>query len=273
MAIVALGEEAPLAAFGGKGTRLSQARRAGLPVPDGFCLDADALDVVERVRPELEAQLARMAAPAVAVRSSAIGEDGADASFAGIHCSLLNVPSDADAVAEALATVRASGFAPAALEYRRRRGVAGEPRMAAVVQTLVVPRVAGVTFTRDPRSGAERILIDASWGLGEAIVSGLVTPDHWELEPDGRVRTFTLGDKDIAVVPVGRGTAEVPVAPELRARPCLEPGELDEVAELARRCERLFGHGQDVEWVLADGALWLVQSRPITRSASDEPMP
>ena len=266
--IVWLGDDAPPAAFGGKAASLSRARQAGLPVPDGFCVDADGLDALDACRPQLAAALERAGAPSLAVRSSAIGEDGTTASFAGIHCSILNVPSDLDGVGAALAAVRDSACAPAALEYRRRLGVAGPPRMAAVVQRLIAPDVAGVIFTRDPRNGAERFLIDASWGLGEAIASGLVTPDHWELEPDGRLRSSRMGDKDIAVRPVAGGTAEVDVPPEQRAQPCLAPDDIDRVLELARRCEQLFGSAQDVEWVLAGGELWLVQSRPITTAAS-----
>lgn len=260
-AITWLGDDAPADRFGGKAASLSRARQAGLPVPDGFCLDADALDALGA---ELPAALERLAAPALAVRSSAIGEDGATASFAGIHCSFLNVACDLDRVRAALAAVRDSASAPAALDYRRRLGVAGPPRMAAVVQRLVAAEVAGVVFTRDPRSGAERFLIDASWGLGEAIASGLVTPDHWEVEPDGQIRSTRLGDKDLAVAPVDGGTAETEVPGEQRRRACLSPPDLERVVALARRCELLFGSAQDVEWALASGDVWLLQSRPIT---------
>lgn len=263
--IVWLGEDAPAAAFGGKAASLSRARQAGLPVPDGFCVDTGGLEALESTREQLAVALERLTAAALAVRSSAIGEDGASASFAGIHCSLLNVTRDPDAALAALATVRASANSPGALEYRRRRGLDDQPaRMAAVVQQLVVPDVAGVVFTRDPRSGAERYLVDASWGLGEAIASGLVIPDHWEVEPDGSYRTNQIGDKDIAVVPVAGGTGEMEVPTHKRKLACLSPDELASVVDLARRCEQLFDSPQDVEWALAGGALWLVQSRPIT---------
>jgi pyruvate,water dikinase len=134
-----------------------------------------------------------------------------------------------------------------------------------VVQALVEPAVAGVLFTRDPVTRADQIVVEATWGLGEALVSGLVTPDHYVLSPAGELLSQTIGDKDLAIVPTDEGTAEVEVEPARRLLPCLDSDQLAALVDLAHACERLGGGPQDVEWALANGRLVLLQSRPITR--------
>lgn len=255
--------EASADAVGGKGASLSRLVREGLPVPRGFSVVADALHGfgAESERAVSDA-VGRLGGDAFAVRSSAIGEDGASASFAGIHRSLLNVP--ARRVAEALGEVRASAWSEAALAYRARRGLAAEPRIAAVVQAMVLPDVSGVLFTRDPVTGADRFVVEASWGLGEAIVSGIVTPDHFELSRSGEILAERIGDKDVAIEPSGDGTIEVEVDPARRAVACVGPADLARLLELARACERIFGSPQDIEFAMAGGRLWILQSRPVT---------
>lgn len=253
-------DEAPGADLvGGKGAALAALAGAGLPVPPGFCIPHGA-DVSER---DVTDALARLGAEAVAVRSSAIGEDGAGASFAGVHLSKLNVRTPAGVIA-AFEDVRASALTPAARAYRASRGIEGEPMMAAVVQQMVLPDVAGIAFTRDPVTNEDRIVIEATWGLGESIVSGAVTPDRFVVARDGRVLSTNIGDKDIAVIAAGDGTIEVPVDPERRRARCIDDGTLAAVVALAQRCEEFFGCPQDVEWALVAGTVWLLQSRPIT---------
>ena len=216
--------------YGGKAVQLGHARRAGLPVPRGVALSATGLEdalagsdhVVDRLF-EHAAALGR----SVAVRSSAIGEDGAGASFAGQHATVLNVRSKAE-LRDALDRVRSSAFSPSALAYRKKLGLDEKPQMALVVQALVQADSAGVLFTRHPVTGKDERVIEGSWGLGEAVVAGIVTPDHFRLARGGAVLERRLGEKDLAIRSGdGGGTHEVPVPPHLVERFCLTDDELE----------------------------------------------
>ena len=266
----ALGEAFEAAAYGGKAARLSRAMAAGLPVPPGFVLSPEA---VERIAlgsasaPErglLEAKLHRVGLP-VAVRSSAIGEDGSTASFAGQHISVLNL-TDVDAMLFAIASVWSSGRSASARAYRERMGIVGEPKVAAVVQALVPSDVAGVLFTVDPISGSqERLVVEATWGFGEAVVAGLVTPDHYVITRRGKVIEQLIGQKDIAIRAMsGGGTRETDVDAVQQTAACLDGQSLTRLVALGLACERIFGPRQDIEWTLAGGKLYLLQSRPVT---------
>jgi pyruvate,water dikinase len=254
--------------FGGKAASLARSIRAGLPVPPGFALSTQHVEAVAHAHaPALEhlaAEFTALGGPC-AVRSSAVGEDSEDASFAGQHVTVLNVRHP-EGVAPAVVRVWESGRTEAALAYRRKLGLPGEPRVGVVVQRMIEPDSAGVLFTRNPLTGADERVVEGTWGLGEAVVSGLIIPDHWELHPDGRVARFRLGEKDIALrsSPHG-GTAEDPLPEELAASPCLDERQLTELAELGARCEAHFGPALDIEWAFADGALFLLQCRPMTR--------
>ena len=120
-------------------------------------------------------------------------------------------------------------------------------------------------FTLNPITGADERVIEASWGLGEAVVAGLVVPDHWEIDPTGRVLVYRAGDKDIALrsAPNG-GTVEEELPEELASLPCLSDDQLAQLNELARRCEAHFGRGLDIEWAFAGADLFLLQCRPMT---------
>jgi pyruvate, water dikinase len=253
------------ATIGGKAWTLGRLLRAGLPVPGGFVVTADGIE--QRGSPAFLAAFGdaweSLGAPAVAVRSSAIGEDGPGASFAGIHRTSLNVRSAA-AAAAALAAVFDSARAAAAHRYRERLGIASAPRIAALVQTFVDSTVAGVAFTRHPQTGASEVVVEAAWGLGEAVVAGVVNPDRYVLSPSGRVLAASVGEKDLAIVADRTGTRQVEVAPERRTQPCLAADDLAAVCALAMRCEQLLAAPQDVEWALAGARLFLLQSRPIT---------
>ena len=120
-------------------------------------------------------------------------------------------------------------------------------------------------FTRNPLTGAAERVIEVSWGLGEAVVSGLVTPDHIRMRPGGVVVEHTLGDKDVAVVAKpGGGTREATLSSVRAARQCLGPREFAALDHLAADCDRVFGEGHDVEFAFAAGELYLLQRRPIT---------
>jgi pyruvate, water dikinase len=268
---------APLAAagdagrFGGKAAQLAAARRAGLPVPDGWALgwdEVEALAVHGTYAPGVDAALraAVSGCGPVAVRSSAVGEDSRDASFAGTHLTVLGLLG-AEAVVDAVRRIHGSAMDPGALAYRARLGVDGAIRMGVVVQTMVDADVAGVLFTRDPLSGADELVIEASWGLGEAVVSGLVTPDHVRADLDGRILERVIGEKDVAVRLTGAGaTVETAVPADLATTPCLRDEEVQALRRLVCACNEVYADtAHDIEFAFAGGTLYLLQRRPITR--------
>jgi pyruvate,water dikinase len=253
--------------FGGKAVSLGAAIRAGLPVPPGAALSADGVNrVAAREAALVEALLESPVVPRtrLAVRSSAVGEDAADASFAGQHATKLNVSHET--LLDAVRIVWQSARKESALAYRARKGLPLEPRMGVVVQMLVEPVAAGVLFTRNPITGADERLIEAAWGLGEAVVNGAVVPDRIRLDPDGQLLEMTAGEKDIKVWYDGAdGTVEVPVAPSLQRELCLTSTQVGELHELSERCRRVWGRDLDLEWALGpDGKMYLLQARPIT---------
>src|SRR4029079_3572612 len=135
-----------------------------------------------------------------------------------------------------------SGRTPAALAYREKLGIAGDPRVAIVVQCLVDAECAGVMFTKDPVSGADVRVIEAAWGLGESVVGGLIDPDRYRVRRGGIVEEATIGDKHIAVRSLGNGqTEEVELGAEQRNARCLNDAQLRQLDELASTCERVFG--------------------------------
>ncbi len=222
--------------------------------------------VPKEIASAIRAAYDRLGGGAVAIRSSATAEDLPEASFAGQHDSYLNV-TGAEEVVGAVRRCWSSLFTPRAISYRSRQRVPNAGlALAVVVQKLVRAESGGVLFTANPVSGHRgQLAIDASFGLGEAIVSGQVTPDHWIVDStSGEVLEARIGTKQVMTVPRATGTETVAVAPEERERPALEPAHVARLAELGRRVASHFGVPQDVEWVLADGQIFLVQSRPIT---------
>lgn len=255
--------------FGSKAVDLGQAVRGGLPVPPGIALSGDVVESVASGEERAIRQVAKAARPLggpLAVRSSAVDEDGAEASFAGQHLTLLNVPS-ADGLAAALREVWWSANSDSAITYRQRVGLFTRPSVGVVVQRLLDPDSAGVMFTTNPITGADERVIEASWGLGEAVVAGMVIPDHFRIDRTGRVLERMPGLKKIAIhtLPEG-GTVEREVPPELRERPCLDDEQLEQLGRLADRCEQVYGPARDIEWAFAGGQLYLLQCRAVTRA-------
>jgi pyruvate,water dikinase len=253
--------------FGGKAVSLGAAIRAGLPVPPGAALGWHLVARVAEADPEhVGAVVSSPHVPdaRLAARSSAIGEDSGGASFAGQHTTKLNVRRHG--LAEAVRAVWESAYTPSALAYREKKGLPATPRVGVVVQILVEPLAAGVLFTRNPISGADERLIEAAWGLGEAVVNGSVVPDRYRLSPDGRVIEFTPGHKDIKVwYGDADGTVEVPVEDHLHAAPSLTGDHVAGLNDLADRCRRVYGPDLDIEWAIEpDGRVFLLQCRPIT---------
>jgi pyruvate, water dikinase len=253
--------------LGGKAVQLGAALRAGLPVPPGFALPADFVAAVGAGDEDAAARLAeryeQLGVP-VSVRSSGIGEDTKQTSFAGQHLTVLNVRS-AEGVVDAVKRVWESGRSEAVMMYRRHFGLEGEPQIAVVVQQLVMPDTAGVMFTRHPLTGADERVIDASWGIGEAVVGSLVAPDHYRLSRDGEVLERTAGRKDkrLRLLPDG-GHVEEEVGDEQVRALCLGDDELAALHELALRCEAVYDGAHDIEWAIERDTVYLLQRRPVT---------
>jgi pyruvate, water dikinase len=296
MGLLWLGEPAcaDVRSAGGKGASLSRMVAAGLPVPPGFVVGADgfarvigagpvgskAAALLDAVNVEDAASLARtsrsvreliqsVALPdelvgavseayarlggPVAVRSSGVAEDSVAASYAGQQETHLNVLG-ADQVIARIRDCWASFFSAHAVFYRKRKGSLADLGIAVVVQKLIVPDKAGVTFTIDPiQRRRDRLVIEAVRGFGEALVSGAVTPDNYQV---ARADARLLG----AFVPPGSG-ADARV---------LDGDEIRRLVMLGLQLEDFFGGPQDVEWAIADGTIYLLQSRPVTTAGLAE---
>src|SRR6266516_879865 len=209
------------------------------------------------------AQLGEQAA--YAVRSSATAEDLPTASFAGQQDTYLNVVGPA-AILQYVSRCWASLFTERAVTYRQRRGIDHRTvHMAVVVQQMVFPDAAGILFTADPVTGNRRVAsVEASFGLGEALVSGLVNPDVYKVR-DGEVVAKAGATKRLAIhaSPAG-GTQEQAIEPERQEQPALTDAQVVRLAQLGRRIEAHFGRPQDIELCLVDDSFQIVQSRPIT---------
>ena len=211
----------------------------------------------------------------VAVRSSAVGEDSADASFAGMNLSRTNIRGDDDLL-DAIRECWASLFTPRVLTYRARRGMSGRPEMAVVVQQMVTARRSGVAFTADPATGRrDRIVIDAARGQGEVVVSGAVEPDTFVFDADSLALVRSRrGNQRFAIVAGADGDRRVDIDAAESHRPVLTTEQATAVAHLALDVQRHYhGHPQDVEWAFDDSNLWLVQARPITTLSGEPPSP
>lgn len=253
---------------GGKGASLAAMTVAGLRVPPGFVVAAHVLERivdVTRLRALAEAQDVQGAQALVgearlpreeliasyerlcggdgnvAVRSSACAEDSEVASYAGQQETYLNV-CGADEVCARIIDCWKSFFSERALFYRARKGSLQDVRMAVVVQRMLNPLKSGVLFTVDPvNRRRDRMVIESVFGLGEQVVSGMVTPDHYVIDRAGNVKREQIVERRV-----------------------LDEEELRQLATLGRDLERRFGRPQDIEWAIEDGQLYLLQARPIT---------
>lgn len=210
----------------------------------------------------------------VAVRSSATAEDLPEASFAGQQDTFLNV-TGAEAVVDRVRDCWASLFTDRALTYRTEQGFdAGDVAIAVVVQAMVDAEKSGVLFTADPQNGEARSIVEAAWGLGEAVVGGAVSPDHYVVDRDsGDLVSVTVNEKAVRydLDPETGETVEQPVDPDLREARVLDDDELRTLVALGERVEAHYASPQDVEWAFTDGELLVLQSRPITTIETDRP--
>jgi rifampicin phosphotransferase len=246
-------------------------------------LDADDRDAIRTLSAEVRRSIEGIAIPddvaapivlalarlgeqaAYAVRSSATAEDSPTASFAGQHDTYLNIVGPV-AILRHVSRSWASLFTERAVTYRLRNAFDHRNvRMAVVVQQMVVPHAAGILFTADPVTSNRKVAsVEAGFGLGEALVSGLVNPDVYKVR-DGEVVAKAIGTKRVAIhaSPAG-GTQEQAIEAERQEQPALTDDRVVRLAQLGRRVEAHFGRPQDIEWCLADDGFEIVQSRPIT---------
>jgi pyruvate,water dikinase len=215
---------------------------------------------------QLSQTLGRQAVP-VAVRSSATAEDLPTASFAGQQDTYLNVRGDDDLLAHAR-QCWASLWTGRAVSYRIRQGFAHEQvALSVVVQAMIESEVAGIMFTANPVTGSrDEAVVNASWGLGESIVSGLVTPDTLTVrKSDGAIISRQIASKDILIqyAPQG-GTVELPVPPEQRSTPALSDAQVAELVRLSGLIEAHYKRPMDIEWGFAGSRFYILQARPIT---------
>lgn len=301
-------DKASLPYVGGKGANLGEMTKAGIPVPQGFCvttsayrafvetssemnnfldqleyISADDLDEIRLIGQRIREHLETLPIPgdieaavleawertgqekAYAVRSSATAEDLPTASFAGQQETYLNVLGR-EQLLDFIRRCWASLFTDRAIAYRAKNGF--DQRhvfLSVVIQEMVFPDVSGIMFTADPISGNRNVTsIDASFGLGEALVSGLVSADLYQVRA-GQIVQKKISKKEMAIYPVPEGgTVTKDLPREQQQVQALSDERITELAELGRKIEDHYGIEQDIEWCFADRRFYIVQSRPIT---------
>ena len=308
MAVVGLDEvdQSDIEQAGGKGANLGELIAAGFPVPPGFVIGSDEYaefisdisipandgfsedstrqlsGIREQIlNREFEARLStdiptrheklshsRSKPMVYAVRSSATTEDLADASFAGQHDTYYYVTPDN--INLMVKKCWASLWSDAAFSYRQSHGIEHRSvHMAVVVQEMVKSDVSGVTFTADPVSGSDSVIItESSWGMGAAIVDGRVSPDQYIVDKKtNRLTSIKISDKKFmvpAVISAEQQSRLIEVPAELRRKESLTDPQVESIASLATKAEQHFGSAQDLEWAIEDDEVYLLQSRPIT---------
>ena len=263
-----------VALVGGKAANLSRLARLYHRVPDGFSLPVMVMDEAHPLdlRNEITAAISdlmnchRLPDFVAAVRSSAVDEDGVTASFAGQHETYLNIVG-ADAIIQSVIRCWESARSERALEYRRQQGLSIERlQLAVLVQQLVASDVSAVVFSANPVTGSrDEVVINASWGLGESIVGGTVTPDTFIVrKSDLAVIQRVIAEKQRMTLSAPGGTHEVEVPRFLRNTSSLNDEQVIEMAKLALTLETTMEYPVDVECAIAGGKLYLLQCRPVT---------
>ena len=273
-------QQGDLPVVGGKGLNLGLLAKAGFRVPDGFCITTDAYRIAGHKSSQSESSTTEMPSSLVkeiidsynylgggkvAVRSSATTEDLPDASFAGQQDTFLNVWGE-EALLVAIKKCWASLWSERAIAYRRQNYIDDDKiSMAVVVQKMLNPDCSGVMFSLSPID-EENLMIEASWGLGEAIVSAKVTPDSFTV-----CRNFLqivdrkISSKDTMITENG----ELEVPEEKQDIPSLKDDQIIQLAQLGLEIEKFYSSPQDIEWALAGNEFYVLQSRPITAHAAD----
>jgi len=277
--VISLADCRDAAVVGGKAINLSRLIGAGFPVPKGFAITTTAFRAAEGnaempasealpvdVRDAILAGYRRMGSPVVAVRSSATAEDLAEASMAGQYETFLDVEGEEE-VLEAVVKCWASLDSDRVRAYLQQHGIdRADVAMGVVVQRQVPADVAGVLFTANPRPGAlGEMLIESSWGLGEAVVSGLVQPDTLVLDrATGAATSIRVSDKKVWITAGSRSAEPQPTPDELRQKLSLNSQQVLALWRLGLEVMGHFGAAQDIEWAIEGESVYLLQSRAIT---------
>lgn len=298
-------DQKDLALVGGKGANLGEMTKAGFPVPNGFCVTTESYkefihhnhlvefifrvvrhanpDNISQVGADIRSKIKQSEIPEeiereivnafkqadvhYAVRSSATAEDLAFASFAGQQDTYLNIRGE-KAILEAVRDCWASLFTERAILYRIQNNIDHEKvEMSVVVQQMVFPEVSGIMFTADPVSGHRGMIsIDASYGLGEALVAGLVSPDVYKFNKSSKhIESKMIAKKDTAILPLEEGgTEKVAITGDQCTHQVLNDSQIGILAELGMAIEKHYGRPQDIEWCLENDKFFIVQSRAIT---------
>ena len=219
----------------------------------------------EEIRNEISSALAKLNISSLSVRSSAISEDSKLSSFAGMFDTYLNVRNDADEVVENVKKCWAPLFNKRAIAYRLRRSLPLMDGMAVVVQEMIDADISGTMFTVHPDGNRKLMVIEASWGLGEALVSGAVTPDSYLVNrEDCRISEVHVSKKRMVVRPSIHGVRYEQLPDEVASSRCLDDAQLKLLCNTGLAIERLYGMPQDIEWCIRDRRLYILQARPIT---------
>ncbi|MBR6308855.1 MAG: phosphoenolpyruvate synthase [Lachnospiraceae bacterium] len=288
-----------IAIAGGKGANLGEMTQAGIPVPPGVVLTADAYDYFMQengIEPakfekaaDIRSAILSAGIPAIieeeirefcksledgarmAVRSSATAEDLDDASFAGQQETYLNIIG-IDNVLLKVRECYASLWGDRAVSYRKNSGYDKQKTsLAVVIQEMVESESAGVMFTSDPAGDRENVHINAAYGLGEAVVSGIVSPDEYICTKEGNVIKQITGSKEVEIVydATNGGTVKVPVVEDRRKQSVLSNEQIAALVKEGVRIEKHYGHPMDIEWAFRDGHIYILQARSITTLKED----
>jgi len=298
-------KESKVPELGGKGYSLAVLINNGFNVPKGFVIISDSFfkylkrnNLMERIEEltseinennsqeksneirnlilngkmpddiaqEIRNGLKRLNDRYISVRSSGVAEDSLKASFAGLFDTSLNVKTEPDLVLENVKKCWASLFNERAVVYRIRKNMPHLERMAVIIQEMIAADVAGTAFTAHPDTGDRNIIVvEATWGLGESLVSGSVTPDLYILDKEHlKIIQKTLGRKKMLSIPSSNGTIMKEVTEEKINEFCFSDENLRKLALICLKVEKVFEYPQDIEWCIKEGEIWLLQSRPIT---------
>jgi pyruvate,water dikinase len=249
---------------GGKAYALGKMLRAGITVPDGFVVSADAfMSLTPQLGHLIMDYFDKLGADSVAVRSSAINEDGINAAWAGQLDTFLGC--NRDNLLQKVEACWKSAHSPRARSYAQQKGITGS-KVAVIVQKMVQSEISGVAFSVHPVSGSEtQIVIEAGMGLGEAVVSGSITPDTYVIErsTNQTLEKHVADQKKKLVRNEAGGTAWADITGSTSGQK-LSDAQIVELCTLIKRIEAFFGHPVDVEWAITNNTIYILQSRPIT---------
>lgn len=221
-------------------------------------------EILEELILEIKDYLNKLNVQYVSVRSSAVSEDSLKASFAGLHDTYLNIKTNLELVLKNVKKCWASLFNERAVAYRIRKGIPHLEGMAVIAQEMIPAEVSGITFTLNP-TDKKSLLVEASYGIGDMIVSGKVEPDDYTVDRETLgIMEKKIGGKNIMNTIESKRIKVISVEKELAKKQVLSDNQVKEIAQICQKVEKIFNYPQDIEWCLSNNRLWLLQSRPIT---------